>query len=112
MKQTVTVAYKVWFENDGKAFGEGPYKLLKGIEKTGSLHKAAIEMDMSYRKAWMIINACESRLGFSLLERKVGGVSGGGSDITIAGRAFIKQYEQFRNDVKTAIEETYHRYFG
>jgi len=41
------VVYKIWFENEGKAFGDGPYLLLKGIEKTGSLHQAALGMEMS-----------------------------------------------------------------
>jgi hypothetical protein len=27
------VAYKVWLDNNGKAFGEGPYQLLKMIKK-------------------------------------------------------------------------------
>ncbi len=31
------IAFKVWIDNNGKAFGEGPYQLLKRIETTGSL---------------------------------------------------------------------------
>jgi len=31
------VAHKVWLDNEGKAFGEGPYQLLKRIEERGSL---------------------------------------------------------------------------
>ena len=99
------VGYKVWIDNDGKAFGEGPYQVLRQIEQTGSLHKAAIELNMSYRKAWLMIKAIEKRLGFPLLERKVGGVSGGGSSITPEGRQFLKSYEGFRKDVKTVLEE-------
>ena len=51
------LAYKVWLDNEGKAFGEGPYRLLKLVEKTGSLHQAAMEMKMSYRKAWLTLRA-------------------------------------------------------
>lgn len=105
------VAYKIWLENEGKAFGEGPYRLLKGVEKTGSLHQASMEMGMSYRKAWITLNACEKRLGFQLIERRVGGASGGGSQITVQGKEFIKQYEQFREEVTLAIEKAYSRYF-
>ncbi len=106
------VAYKIWLENDGKAFGEGPYRLLKGVERTGSLHKAAQEMRMSYRKAWLTINGCEKRLGFALLERKVGGSAGGGSDVTTAGREFMVQYELFRSELYQAIESAYSKFFG
>jgi molybdate transport system regulatory protein len=105
------LVYKVWLDNDGKAFGEGPYELLKHVRETGSLHQAAIRMGMSYRKAWLTIHASEQRLGFSLLERTVGGVSGGGSHITPAGRTFIKKYELFRSEVSRALDIVYQKYF-
>lgn len=44
------VAHKVWLDNEGKAFGEGPYQLLKRIEERGSLQQATTDMKMSYRK--------------------------------------------------------------
>ena len=105
------VAYKVWLDNDGKVFGEGPYQLLKRIEEKGSLHQAAIDMKMSYRKAWRTLHAIEEKLGFALLDRHVGGVSGGGSQITDAGRELVKNYEGFRNDVKEALETIYRKHF-
>lgn len=105
------VAYKVWLDNDGKAFGEGPYQLLKRIEEKGSLHQAAIDMKMSYRKAWLTLNAIETKLGFALLHRQVGGTSGGGSQITDAGRELIAHYEAFRKDVKEALEAIYKKHF-
>lgn len=106
------VAYKVWLDSDGKAFGEGPYELLTLIEKTGSLHRAAIEMGMSYRKAWLTLRASEKRLGFPLLERTVGGTSGGGSSLTPEAKKFIKRYKRFRIDVGQAITKAYTKHFG
>jgi len=105
------VGYKVWIDNDGKAFGEGPYQVLKQIEQTGSLHKAAMDLNMSYRKAWLMLQAIEERLGFALLERKVGGLSGGGSHITPEGIKFLKSYEAFRKDVRTVLEKTFRKHF-
>ena len=105
------VGYKVWIDNDGKAFGEGPYQVLKGVEETGSLHQAAMQLNMSYRKAWLMIQEMEKRLGFPLLERKVGGMSGGGSHITPEGKKFMKSYEGFRQDVKNVIEDTFKKHF-
>jgi molybdate transport system regulatory protein len=106
------IAYKVWLDDDGKFFGEGPYWLLKGIEKTGSLHQAAAAMDMSYRKAWLTIQKAEKKLGFPLLDRKVGGTSGGGSQITPQGQIFKGRYEQFRDEVKKCLEAVYLKHFG
>jgi molybdate transport system regulatory protein len=105
------VAYKVWLDNNGKAFGEGPYRLLKGVEKTGSLRQAAIDMGMSYRKAWLTLHASEEKLGFSLLERTIGGPSGGGSQITPAGADIIRNYENFRDEVRHSLEKLYDKYF-
>lgn len=105
------VAYKVWLDNNGKAFGEGPYKLLKGVEEKGSLHQAAMDMHMSYRKAWLTLGSIEKKLGFPLITRQVGGVSGGGSQITDAGREFMKQYESFRIEVKEELEAIFKKHF-
>jgi molybdate transport system regulatory protein len=106
------IAYKVWLDNDGKAFGEGPYRVLKQIDKTGSLHQAAIDLKISYRKAWLIINIVEKKLGFDFLERKIGGLSGGGSNITLSGKAFLKKYEDFRRELEQVLENTYQKHFG
>ena len=106
------VAYKVWLDNNGKAFGEGPYRLLKLIEKTGSINRAASEMEMSYRKAWKILKMVEETLGFELIERKIGGMDGGGSQITERGKDMMKNYEMFRKEVKTSLEKIFKKYFG
>jgi molybdate transport system regulatory protein len=106
------VVYKIWLDHHGKAFGEGPYELLKRVEKTNSLHEAAHQMDMSYSKAWKLIQTMEKRLGFFLLDKKIGGLSGGGSQVTPKGKELMKRYEQFEKEVKKAIEEIYQRHFG
>lgn len=106
------LAYKIWIDQNGKAFGDGPLGLLKGVEQTDSLHKAANRMGMSYSKAWRLIRTMEKRLGFPLLERKVGGLSGGGSNLTSQARELIVHYEQFRKEAKGALERLFRRHFG
>ena len=106
------VTFKVWLDNNGKAFGEGPYELLKRVEETQSLHQAANQMGMAYSKAWTILRITEQRLGFSLLDRKVGGRSGGGSQITARAKNLMKHYEGFRKDVEKAMRKSYRRHFG
>jgi len=108
----VKVIYKVWLDNNGKAFGEGPYELLKRVEQTQSLHQAANQMGMAYSKAWTILRITEQRLGFPLLDRKVGGQSGGGSQITARAKNLMKHYEGFRKDVEKAMRKSYRRHFG
>ena len=106
------VAFKIWLDHNGKAFGEGPYELLKRVERTNSLNEAAHQMDMSYSKAWKLIQSMEKRLGFSLLDKKVGGQSGGGSQVTLKGKELMKRYERFEEDAMRAIEKAYQKHFG
>ena len=62
------------------------YQLLMLVRQTGSLHKAAGELKMSYRAAWGKVRQSEDTLGFGLLEKGRHGRSGahltseGGSD--------------------------------
>jgi molybdate transport system regulatory protein len=106
------ILYKVWLDNNGKAFGDGPFELLRRVEETKSLHQAANQMGMAYSKAWRLIQTLEDRLGFALLERRVGGKSGGGSRVTFKGKMLMNHYKQFRKDVKIALERIYRCHFG
>ena len=106
------VAFKIWLDHNGKAFGDGPYELLKRVEKTNSLNEAAHQMGMSYSKAWKLIQTLEKRLGFPLLDRKVGGVSGGGSEVTSEAVELMKRYDRFEKNVGEAIEKLYQRHFS
>jgi molybdate transport system regulatory protein len=108
----VKIAYKVWLDQNGKAFGDGPYELFKRVEKTGSLHQAAKQMGMSYSKAWCLIRSLEERLDFPLLGRKVGGQFGGGSLVTFEAKILMKQYARFRRDVERTLEKIYQKHFG
>ena len=106
------VVSKIWLDHNGKVFGEGPRELLNRVEKTNSLHEAAYQMGMAYSKAWKLIQAMEERLGFALLDKKVGGLSGGGSWVTPEGKEFLRRYERFESDAKKVIEKTYQKHFG
>ncbi len=110
--ETMKIGYKVWLENNGKAFGDGPYELLRRVEKKMSLHQAALQMGMSYSKAWRLIRTLEERLGFVLMERKVGGQSGGGSQVTPKGKDLMNRYDGFRRDLEKGLKKIYQEHFG
>ena len=103
-------------DNGEKFFGEGPYRLLSGVEKTGSLHKTAEELEMSWSKAFRIVKRAEEVLGFPLLERKTGGTGGGGSAVTPEGKAWIRKYETYREACRKEetriFREIYPEYAG
>lgn len=104
--------FRLWLmKNNKKVFGEGPLMLLKKVEELGSLRQAAISMQMSYSKAWKIMNQVEEELKIKLLERKIGGKAGGGSTITREAKDFIRKYEALVESVNKKIEEDVNRYF-
>jgi molybdate transport system regulatory protein len=105
--------YKIWLNEDGdKAFGEGPYKLLKGVQATGSLREAASSLGMAYSKARRVIAKSESNLGFALTRKKIGGVSGGGSEVTDEAVRLMRAYEGLRSEVQQTIGKVYRKHFG
>ena len=59
-------------EEGQRFFGEGPYQLLRCIERCGSLRSAAQEMNMAYTKAFHLIRHAEEELGFPLTEKTIG----------------------------------------
>lgn len=104
--------YKLWLDYRGRAFGDGPARLLAGVEEHGSLRKAAQELGMSYNKAWRIIHAAEQRLGFALLDRSVGGNLGGGSQMTPEARDLMKRYQAVAAEAEAALLAVFDRHFS
>ena len=98
-------------DNGMKFFGEGPCRLLRCVEKTGSLRAAAMEMEMAYSKASKLLKQAESSLGFPLTTRNTGGKDGGGSLLTPEGRQLLGQYEAYRDACIKANLALYRQYF-
>ena len=101
-----------FFDSEGdKFFGEGPARLLHGVEETGSLRAAAISMNMAYTKALKLIKNAESALGFALIRSTAGGRAGGGSCLTQQGKEWLRRYEQYRDACIQANSRLYLEFF-
>lgn len=98
-------------DNGEKFFGEGPARLLRGVETTGSLRAAALSMDMAYTKALKLIRNAENALGFPLICRSTGGKDGGGSHLTTEGKEWLQRYEAYRDACKQANSRLYLEFF-
>ena len=67
---------KIWIESNGKILlGEGRVQLLKAIKETGSLSKASKKLNMSYKKAWGLIDAVNSIAEKEVVIKNIGGKS-------------------------------------
>lgn len=89
--------YRFWLETEEEwVFGQGAFKLLKGIQEKGSLSGSAKALGMSYRYAWGIIKQIEKKMGVSVLKTYTGGTSGGGSTLTQIGKDLMDTYLKYK----------------
>ena len=98
-------------DNEEKFFGEGPARLMRGVEATGSLRAAAMSMGMAYTKALKLIRNAENALGYPLIRRTTGGKDGGGSCLTEEGKEWLERYEAYRDACKLSNSRLYLEFF-
>lgn len=79
---------------DVGAIGPGKIDLLRSIEKTQSISAAARDLDMSYRRAWMLLDETRRILGTDVIATHAGGADRGGAQLTEAGRHLITVYDR------------------
>lgn len=98
-------------EEKQRFFGEGPYRLLREVEKTGSLRAAALSMGMAYTKALRILKRAERAVGHPLTSRCTGGKDGGGSRLTPQGKELLEKYEAYWDQCVQANRRIYRQIF-
>ena len=76
------------------AVGPGKIALLEAIAETGSITAGAKRLDMSYRRAWMLLDELNRALKKPAVDSAKGGQHGGGSEITAVGRQLIELYRR------------------
>ncbi|HDH11624.1 MAG TPA: LysR family transcriptional regulator [Nitrospirae bacterium] len=102
------VRSKIWLAVDGEpVFGSGREALLKAIDKLGSINKASQDIHLSYRKALSYIQTMEKRLGARLVERKAGGLHGGGASLTKEAKEFLRKYERLEEGVNEMLDKKF-----
>lgn len=69
-------------------------------------------MGMAYSHARGLISGCERSLGFALTNRKVGGASGGGSQVTTEAVELMRKHEALCAEAEEAIGKIYKKHFG
>ena len=100
-----TVKGSLWIECEGeKFFGPGPVELLERIQTTGSISKAAKEMNLSYKKAWTMVNRLNSIAKVSLVATTPGGKEGGGSIVSEEAMMLISEYRRMRRTFNEFLE--------
>lgn len=83
--------------------GPGRADLMQFIAETGSISEAARRMQMSYKRAWQLVQALNSGFGAPLIETVRGGREQG-AILTPAGREVLERYRAMQEASRRAIE--------
>ena len=91
------------FPDDGAdAFGPGKADLLRQIAAAGSIRTAARELEMSYDRAWKLVQAMNRLFRQPLVSVTRGGGSGGGAQLTAAGTDVLARYTRMEAACRSA----------
>ena len=85
--------------------GRGKIMLLELIRETGSISAAGRAMDMSYRRAWLLVDALNRMFSEPSVDTQRGGKQGGGALVTPFGEELIRRYRQMEERAQAAIAE-------
>ncbi len=83
---------------EGAMMGPGKARLLELIRDTGSISAAGRAMEMSYKRAWMLVEEMNAAFARPVVESVRGGPGGGGAHVSPAGLEVLRLYR--------AIEQT------
>ena len=83
--------------------GPGKIRLLEAIEQHGSISAAGRALDMSYRRAWLLVDELNGLFRERVVTTQHGGQRGGGAILTAFGRDLIRRYRDMEKEAEAAI---------
>jgi len=72
------------------------FALLAALDATASLRRAAAAAGYSYKGAWLVLETASNLSLAPLLETATGGIGGGGTRLTDAGRELLAAWQQMQ----------------
>ena len=84
------------------AMGPGKAELLEGIAESGSIAAAGRRMGMSYKRAWLLVEAMNAMFAGPLVGAAKGGAGGGGAVLTPLGQRMLAAYRGLENAANKA----------
>ena len=90
---------RIWIESeDHVLLGEGRVHLLKAIQEKGSLSKAAKSLNISYKKAWQLLDSVNKSAKKPVTINTIGGKGGGGAELTEYGKSLVKAFDEINRN--------------
>src|SRR6187551_1290642 len=88
---------------DEIAMGPGKADLLEAIAREGSISGAGRAMGMSYRRAWLLVDAMNRCFTRPLVETHPGGGKNAGAKLTQEGEAALSAYRRLSAQVESGV---------
>src|SRR6266571_9154850 len=82
--------------------GPGKIQLLENIHTCGSISAAGRAMDMSYKRAWDLVDEINRICRQSAVEPQTGGKNGGGAVLTAFGLSLVTRYRKIERTATSA----------
>lgn len=86
--------------DDEIAMGPGKADLLEAIAEHGSISAAGRALEMSYRRAWLLVDAMNRCFHSPLVETHPGGGRAAGAKLTAAGETALAAYRALSEQVE------------
>jgi len=97
-----SVRFRIDF-NQHCSIGPGKIDLLEAISRSGSISRAAQELGMSYRHAWLLVDSLNNSFTEPVTTSSVGGAGGGGVKLTPFGADLIRSYRVAGRRIETLV---------
>ena len=88
----------------GRRLGAGKVALLESIDKTGSISAAGRAHQMSYRRAWLLVDELNQLFSAPVVSAHHGGAKGGGAALTDQGRRIVALYRNAEAKMQVAAQ--------
>ena len=99
-----TLSLRIDLDDEGR-IGPGKIRLLENIRQFGSISAAGRAMDMSYKRAWDLVDEINRMCRRPAVERQTGGKNGGGAALTPFGVSLVTRYRKIERDAASAVRK-------
>src|SRR5467141_3241265 len=99
-----SLSVRIDLDAEGR-IGPGKIQLLEKIREFGSISAAGRAMDMSYKRAWDLVDEINRICRQAAVERQTGGKNGGGAVLTPFGMSLIARYRKIERSAASAARK-------
>ncbi len=101
----VALRARAWIEVNGQpGLTDAGADLLEQIDALGSLSEAARRLRFNYRRAWLLLDAMNTRWPAPLVITRTGGSRGGGAQLTELGRLILRHYRDMQIQIEGTLD--------